>query len=96
MNINPFIDLISQILGLYSWIMILWIILSILISFEVINRHNQFIAKLYEVLFKLTEPVLRRIRRYMPNIPAIDLSPIVVFIGINFIQSFLYNYFYIY
>lgn len=94
MNINPFIDLISQALGLYSFILISWIILSILVSFNVVNRHQMLVSKIYEVLYKLTEPLLRRIRRYMPNIGAIDLSPIVVFLGINFIQSALYTYLY--
>ena len=96
MNINPFIELIVTVLRIYGWIMFAWIIVSLLLTFDVINRHNQFVARLYEALFKMTEPVLRRIRRYMPDLGAIDISPIVVFLAIEFISSFLYNYFYTY
>ena len=94
MNINPFIDLIVSILSLYSWIMITWIIMSLLISFEIINRHSRFIMVVYDALFRMTDPVLRRIRRYMPDLGMIDISPIVVFLGIQLITNILYTYLY--
>jgi YggT family protein len=94
MNINPFISLIVQILDIYAFLLIAWIILNLLLSFEVVNRHNRFIYIVSDFLFKATEPVLRRIRRYMPNLGPIDLSPIVVFLAISFITNFLYTYFY--
>lgn len=94
MNINPFIELIVTILNLYGWIMFAWIIMSFLLSFNVINRSNEFVYKVYEALFKMTEPVLRRIRRYLPTFGVIDLSPIVVFLAIRFISSVLFTYFY--
>jgi YggT family protein len=96
MNINPFIDLIADALGIYGWIMLAWIIMSILISFDVINRHNRFVFQVSDALYKMTEPVLRRIRRYMPNLGVVDLSPIVVFLAIKFITKALYTYFYTY
>ena len=96
MNINPFIELISMILNLYGWILILWIITSLLLTFNVINRHNRFVAIISETLFKMTEPLLKRIRRFMPDLGAIDLSPIIVFLGIKFINSFMFTYFYMY
>ncbi|PIR37387.1 MAG: YggT family protein [Alphaproteobacteria bacterium CG11_big_fil_rev_8_21_14_0_20_39_49] len=94
MNINPFIDLIATVFRIYGWIMFAWIIVSLLLTFNVINRHNQFVARLYEALFKMTEPVLRRIRRWMPDLGVIDISPIVVFLGIEFLINVLYTYFY--
>jgi len=94
MNINPFIDLIVTALRLYSWIMLIWIILSLLISFDVINRHNHVIMRIYEALYRMTEPVLRRIRRYMPDLGFIDISPIIVFLAIQFITNALYTYLY--
>jgi YggT family protein len=96
MNINPFIDLIVAVLNLYGWVLVLWIIISWLISFDIINRHSPFVAKISEVLFKLTEPVLRRVRRYMPDLGAIDISPIVVFLFIHFLTNVLHTYFYTY
>lgn len=96
MNINPFIELIVTILSIYSWILILWIIVSFLLTFDVINRRNMFVAHVSDALYKLTEPVLRRIRRYMPDLGMVDLSPIVVFIAIRFISNVLYTYFYSY
>ena len=94
MNINPFIDLIVVLLNLYGWALILWIIVSLLLTFDVVNRYNPVVAKIYEVLYKLTEPVLRRIRRYMPDLGVVDLSPIVVFIAIRFVSNLLYTYLY--
>ena len=94
MNINPFIDLIITALGIYSWIMIAWIVTSLLIAFDIINRHSIVVMRIYEALFKLTEPLLRRIRRYMPDLGMIDISPIVVFLGIQLITNILYTYFY--
>lgn len=93
MNINPFITLITTVLDLYGWVLLAWIIISLLISFDIINRYNPVVSKVSEFLYKATEPVLRRIRRYMPNIGAIDLSPIVVFLLIRFINNVLYTYF---
>ena len=96
MNINPFIILIVQILDIYAFLLIVWIIISLLISFDVVNRHNRFVYIISDFLFRVTDPLLRRIRRYMPDLGPIDLSPIVVFLAINFITSLLYNYFYTY
>lgn len=94
MNINPFIDIIVAALGIYGWIMLAWIIMSILISFDIINRHNRVVFQVSDVLYKMTEPLLRRIRRYMPNLGVIDISPIIVFLAIKFITNVLYTYFY--
>ncbi len=96
MNINPFIDLVVMVLDLYSWILIFWIIMSWLLTLEIVNRYNTVVDRVAEALYKLTEPVLRRVRRYMPDIGMVDLSPIVVFFAIKFITNFLHTYFYTY
>jgi YggT family protein len=96
MNLNPFIDLIVVILSIYGWIMLGWIIISLLITFNVVNRHNQVVRSVYEALYKMTEPLLRRIRRYMPDLGVVDISPIVVFLAIRFISNALYTYLYTY
>lgn len=96
MNLNPFIELIAAIADLYWWVLMFWIILSWLTSFGVINRFNPVVAKASEVLHKLTNPVLRRIRPYMPELGGVDLSPVVVLLGLWFIKRVLYAYFYVY
>lgn len=95
MNLNPFIDLISTILTLYNWVLIVWIILSWLTAFNIVNRYQPFVQKLSYALHQLTEPILSRIRRFMPDLGAIDLAPIVLFLLLHFIQRVLYTYFYV-
>ncbi|MCE3232564.1 MAG: hypothetical protein K0R98_821 [Rickettsiaceae bacterium] len=94
MNLNPFIDLIIVILNLYGWVLMAWIVISLLIAFDVVNRYSPLVAKISEFLYKMTEPVLRRIRRYMPDLGMVDLSPVVVFLAIHFISNVLRTYFY--
>jgi YggT family protein len=88
------LDVILLILDLYWWIVIAMIIMSWLISFNVINTRNQFVEGLWRVLNQLTEPVLRPIRRIMPNISGLDLSPIILFIIIFFIKAIIGYYIY--
>ena len=88
------LDIILLILDLYWWIVIAMIIMSWLISFNVINTRNQFVEGLWRVLNQLTEPVLRPIRRIMPNFSGLDISPIILFIIIFFIQRIIGYYIY--
>jgi YggT family protein len=82
---------ISMILTLVWWVFLIMIIMSWLISFNVINTRNGFVAGLWRVINQVTEPILRPIRRILPNMGGLDLSPIVVFIIIFFLQSFIAN-----
>lgn len=91
--VNPIVYLLSMLLNLYSLILIIWIVLSWLIAFGIVNPHQPFVARLNEALFCLTEPVLRRIRRFIPPMGMVDLSPIVLFIGIEFLDYTLRYYF---
>jgi YggT family protein len=82
---------LSFILNIVWWIFLIMIIMSWLISFNVINTRNQFVATVWRVLNQITEPILRPIRRIIPPIGGLDLSPLVVFIVIFFLQSFIGN-----
>jgi len=62
------------------------IIMSWLLSFNVVNRHNQFVDMIWRTCLSLTEPVLAPIRRFLPNMGGLDLSPIVLFIGLRALQ----------
>ena len=82
---------ISMILTLVWWVFLIMIIMSWLISFNVINTRNQFVASIWRVLNQVTEPILSPIRRIIPPIGGLDLSPLVVFVIIFFLQSFIAN-----
>ena len=88
------LDLLLVVLQIYGWVMIAMIIMSWLISFNVINTRNAFVEGLWRVLNQLTEPVLRPIRRIMPNFSGLDISPIIAFIIIFFIQQVIGYYIY--
>ena len=82
---------LSMLLSLVWWVFLFMIIMSWLISFNVINTRNQFVAGVWRVLNQVTEPILRPIRRIIPPIGGLDLSPIIVFVIIFFLQSFIAN-----
>ena len=82
---------ISMILNLVWWVFLIMIIMSWLISFNVINTRNQFVASVWRILNQVTEPILRPIRRVVPAVGGLDLSPIIVFVILYFLQSFVAN-----
>ncbi|SFV37590.1 YggT family protein [Devosia crocina] len=88
------LDIILILLQLYWWVLLIMIIMSWLISFNVINTRNQFVEAVWRVLNQLTEPVLRPIRRMLPNFSGLDLSPLVAFLLIFFLQSIIGYYIY--
>ena len=78
-------------IGIYTWIVIAAIVFSWLFAFNVINGRNQFVSMLGEFFHACTEPVLRRIRPFMPNLGAVDISPIALFVILYFVQILLVN-----
>lgn len=88
------LDIILIILDLYVWLLIASAVLSWLIAFNVVNTRNQFVASVAEVLYKLTEPVLRPIRNMMPNFGGLDISPVIVILIIMFLQRVITYYIY--
>ena len=83
---NPVIALIMLLLNLYWWVVIIAVIVSWLIAFNVINTYNNFVRSLLRALGALTEPVFRQVRKIVPPIGGLDLSPMVVLVVIWFIQ----------
>jgi len=84
--------LIYDILGVYSAIIIASAIMSWLVAFGVVNVRNQFIRVIVDLLYRVTEPVLRPIRRFLPNLGGIDISPVVALLLIIVIQHLIQNY----
>ena len=89
---NPFLELFFNVLDLYKFILIVWIVLSWLISFNIVNRFQPFVSKLYNFLEQLTDPVLKYLRKYIPLIGSIDVTPIIVFIALNFLKNLIIYY----
>jgi YggT family protein len=81
------LDFIAQIITLYMWVVIISVLLSWLIAFNVINRHNQVVYMIADSLQRLTEPALRPIRNVLPDLGALDLSPIVLILGLAFLRN---------
>ena len=80
---------ISYVISLYMYVVIFSVILSWLLSFGVVNYHNPFVRSLADALHAVTEPALRPIRRLMPNLGAIDISPVILLVGCIGIRDFL-------
>lgn len=85
------IDTILLALNIYWWIMIAAAVFSWLYAFNVVNPRNQFVGMIGNFLYRVTEPVLRPIRRILPDLGGVDLSPIVVLLLIFFLQRLLIN-----
>jgi YggT family protein len=81
------LQFISYLLTIYVYIVIAMAILSWLIAFNVVNTRNPVVRMIAELLYRLTEPALRPIRSLLPNMGGIDISPIILFLIILFIQS---------
>ena len=78
---------ISYLITLYTYVVIAAVILSWLMGFGIVNPHNDMVRSIYYALNAVTEPLLRPIRRMMPNLGAIDLSPVVLLLALFFLQS---------
>jgi YggT family protein len=75
-----------QILKLYSYVVIANVILSWLIAFNVLNTQNRFVYSLLELTYRLTDPILNKIRRFIPNLGSLDISPVILLLLIWFIE----------
>ncbi len=78
-------------LNLYTWILIASAIFSWLYAFNVINSSNQFVSSVGNFLYAVTEPALRPIRRILPDLGGIDISPVILLLIIFFIRSLMWN-----
>ena len=75
-----------QILKLYSYIVIANVLISWLIAFNVLNTQNRFVYSILELTYRLTNPILNKIRRFLPNLGTLDISPIILLLLIWFIE----------
>ena len=89
--LNPIIWLVDTVLGLYTIIIIAAVVASWLIAFGVLNISNHLVRQIVQVLDALTDPLFRQVRKVIPPIGGLDLSPIIVLIGVELVRVFLDN-----
>jgi YggT family protein len=87
--VNPIVSLILLLLNLYEWIVIASVVASWLVVFNVVNVSNQIVRSVLRALDAMTDPVFRQVRRVIPPLGGLDLSPLVVLIGLWFLQQVL-------
>ena len=85
--------LFDNIISLYIWILIINAIISWLVAFNILNTGNRFVYSVLDVSYKLTSPPLNFIRRYLPNLGSIDISPVILILGLMFLRNFVFEMF---
>jgi YggT family protein len=86
---NLIVDILRILLNVVWWIIIVQAIMSWLIAFNVINTHNEFVRQIWGTLDRMTEPLYRPIRKILPDFGGLDLSPLVVLVGLAIIERVL-------
>ena len=84
---NAFILLMDRVIYLYVWVLIINAVLSWLVAFNVLNTQNRFVFSVLEITYKLTDPPLNYIRKFLPNLGSIDISPIALILLIYFVRD---------
>ena len=91
---EPIAILIYRIIDIYFYIIIANVIISWLVAFKIINTYNQFVAMILYATRRLTDPLLNPIRRFLPNLGGVDISPIVLILLLLYVQDSLRVYFF--
>lgn len=89
---NSLIILITTAIDIYMWLLIASAILSWLVAFNIINTSNRVVYAIGDFLYRITEPALRPIRRILPNLGGIDISPVVLILLLIFIRNLIWEY----
>ena len=91
MIIITLFEIVSYLISIIVTVVIVQFVLSLLISFNVVNLHNNLVAAVWQAVNAILEPILRPVRRIMPDTGSLDLSPMVVIIGLSILQIVLKN-----
>ena len=91
---NSILILFNDIVRLYIWILVINAIASWLVAFNVINTSNRFVYSVLEISHKLTDPPLRFIRSFIPNLGTVDISPVILILCLVFFRNFINEIFY--
>ena len=93
---NSLFILINQIIGIYSWVLIINVIFSWLLSMNIFNTNNRIVIAIYYGTKKLTDPLLNPIRNFLPNFGGLDISPIILLLLLSLFSNLLKEYFFSY
>ena len=85
--------LLDSVITLYLWIIIINALLSWLVAFNILNTQNRFVFSVLDVTYKLTDPMLNKIRKFIPNFGSIDISPIVLSLALMFLRNLVFEIF---
>ena len=85
--------LVDSIITIYLWIIIINAILSWLVAFNILNTHNRFVFSILDATYKLTDPALNKIRRFIPNLGSIDISPVILILFLMFLRNIIFEIF---
>ena len=85
--------LLDSIITIYLWIIIINAILSWLVAFNILNTQNRFVFSVLDVTYKLTDPALNKIRRFIPTFGSIDISPVILILLLMFLRNLLFEVF---
>jgi len=85
--------LLDSVITLYLWIIIINAMLSWLVAFNILNTQNRFVFSVLDVTYKLTDPMLNKIRKFIPNFGSIDISPIVLILALMFLRNIVFEIF---
>ena len=85
--------LLDNVITIYLWIIIINAILSWLVAFNILNTQNRFVFSVLDTTYKLTDPALNKIRRFLPTFGSIDLSPVVLILFLMFIRNLVFEIF---
>jgi YggT family protein len=84
---HALLGFIAMVISLYIWIVIISAVMSWLIAFDVVNRRNRAVYTIADALYRLTEPAIRPIRRVLPDLGGVDISPVILILGLIFIRD---------
>ncbi len=83
--------LFDNVINLYIWVLIIHVVISWLVAFNILNTGNRFVYAVLDVSYRLTNPLLSYLRRFLPNLGTIDISPIVLVLGLMFLRNLVFE-----
>ena len=92
---NSLLNLIDNIIDIYLFTLVAYVIISWLVSFKIINPWQPFVRMLTQFLSRVHDPILNKVRSFLPDFGGVDISPIIVFLAIEFFRNLLFEYIYI-
>ncbi len=85
--------LFDNIINLYIWVLIIHVVISWLVAFNILNTGNRLVYSILEISYRLTNPPLNYIRRFLPNLGSIDISPVILILGLIFLRNLAFEMF---